>query len=287
MPVTSSGRDELSLVWRQQPAEMIAGFDSESRDVPDGEDSWFLDLVVNGAWLQDAHGDHRFISPLGHGALSYEEEAARRLLLEWPPDVGDRVAVFVCAACGDLRCGAISFRIERDGADIVWSDPSYTDAEFEGGRARARRREKARRSPLWVHEPLDFVSTLRFSQEAYRAVILNRPPPRSVPFLGGDRPPAKILDAEVELGDPARWRQAVAVLDRLVAERNYYAAYVRMTSTLLTSREAPPWSPEAYAIIERHDPTTAGIIWGQWMQQIYPYLSSADKARMPRPNPRG
>jgi hypothetical protein len=70
--------------------------------------------------------DHRLgpefheIPPLGSLPVSADNDAAARLLLEAPPDLGERTAIFVCASCGDLDCGAISVVIERDGHDIVW-----------------------------------------------------------------------------------------------------------------------------------------------------------------------
>jgi hypothetical protein len=55
----------------------------------------FLDFVVDGESL----GGERYrawgASVLGHGLADWEETSARRLLLEEPPEVDDRVALYV------------------------------------------------------------------------------------------------------------------------------------------------------------------------------------------------
>ncbi|MBW0253886.1 hypothetical protein [Cellulomonas sp. PS-H5] len=47
-------------------------------------------------------------------ALLGERPAARL-------DAG-RVPLFVCRACGDLECGAITMRVERDASTVAWRD---------------------------------------------------------------------------------------------------------------------------------------------------------------------
>jgi len=78
----------------------------------------FLDYIVDGRSLW---GDHRVrpefheIPPLGWLSVSADHDAAARLVLEAPPDLGSRTSIFVRASCGDLDCGSISVVIERDG----------------------------------------------------------------------------------------------------------------------------------------------------------------------------
>jgi hypothetical protein len=59
-----------------------------------------------------------------------------------PPQLGGRTAMYVCAECGDLGCGAVTAVVEVDGDKIVWREFGYqNDYEpFEPGRRLRRRR---------------------------------------------------------------------------------------------------------------------------------------------------
>lgn len=69
------------------------------------------------------------------GSLSnprFEPEAARQInvgttamLTSDVPVGGHRVALFVCAECGDFACGTITARISRTKLGVQWSDFSY------------------------------------------------------------------------------------------------------------------------------------------------------------------
>jgi hypothetical protein len=93
----------------------------------------FLDYIVDGRSLWSDHRvglEFHEISPLGWLPVSADNDAAARLVLEAPPDLGERTAIFVCASCGALDCGAVSVVIERDGDDIVWRDPASGTPDY-------------------------------------------------------------------------------------------------------------------------------------------------------------
>ena len=42
-----------------------------------------------------------------------------------PPQLNGRTAMYVCAVCGDLGCGAVTAVVELDGEKVVWRDFGY------------------------------------------------------------------------------------------------------------------------------------------------------------------
>jgi hypothetical protein len=93
----------------------------------------FLDYIVDGRSLWSDHrvgpGFHE-IPPLGWLPFAADNGAAARLILQAPPDLGDRTSIFICASCADLDCGAISVLIEREGDEIVWRDPASGTPDY-------------------------------------------------------------------------------------------------------------------------------------------------------------
>jgi hypothetical protein len=124
----------------------------------------FLDYVVDGESLYERHG-FDLITPLGWSAADDEERAARRLLGHEPPDIGDRVAIYVCPECGDLLCGAITAVIDRNGVNVVWRDLAWSTVDF----------------PDFVREHSPLRSgwpPLRFNATQYFNAIVSRPTSR-------------------------------------------------------------------------------------------------------------
>ena len=82
----------------------------------------FFDFIIGGVSLYDTLGHSRdLISALWHPPVvpSEGDRAIRRLLLADRGDASDnRVSLFICPECGDLGCGAITVRIERDDTGI-------------------------------------------------------------------------------------------------------------------------------------------------------------------------
>lgn len=144
----------------------------------------FLDYILDGRSLwRDYHvGDERRELPvLGWQPAADDDAAAARLLLEAPPDLGERTSVFVCAFCGDLDCGATSVIIEHDGDEIVWRDPASTSLDWASDPKRTFSRRPPRPPPAEIticvfrddfgHWPVEF----RFDADEYRRVIIERP----------------------------------------------------------------------------------------------------------------
>jgi hypothetical protein len=65
------------------------------------------------------------ISCLGWSVREVQDRTVSRLLVESEPAADDRVSLYVCPECGDLGCGALTAKIERDGDYIVWRDFAF------------------------------------------------------------------------------------------------------------------------------------------------------------------
>jgi hypothetical protein len=122
-----------------------------------------LDFVVDGVSLHDRHGADD-ISCLGWFTPEEDEQAARRLMGTAEPDVEDRVALWVCAECGDVLCGALTAHIVRSADEIIWRDFALSWHDHAAGR--------------WVHEtgPFGDWDELRFDAAQYDQAISRRPP---------------------------------------------------------------------------------------------------------------
>lgn len=119
----------------------------------------FLDFVVDGESLRERHGLDN-VTPLGWLLPESDDRAARRLLGDDAGDVDGRVAIYVCAECGEVECGAVTALVERDAdtGEVVWRDFAHTLREDDG----------------WRHDPLAW-GEFRFKAESYRGAILSRP----------------------------------------------------------------------------------------------------------------
>jgi len=53
------------------------------------------------------------------------EDLGRLLGAPAPPQMQGRIAVYVCAECGDLGCGALTAVVEAEGDRVVWRDFGY------------------------------------------------------------------------------------------------------------------------------------------------------------------
>lgn len=152
----------LALEWRylRKKGDASAAF------------GWFVDYVVDGQSIFDrcvAPGGWHLTSALGwspdrmssgwHPATAVNETTARRLLLDAPPNTGDRVALFVCAQCADPACGRVTVRVERDAGEIVWRELADSGLGDVDG--------------TWDHFPEEYadLGELRFEATAYQACI--------------------------------------------------------------------------------------------------------------------
>lgn|GEM_PF-1410314 len=79
---------------------------------------------------EDVDLDERGLGPVGdnvpvfvHSWLHPWIGDVLALLGEQPADLDDgRVPLYVCAACGDIGCGAIGMRLERTATTVTWRD---------------------------------------------------------------------------------------------------------------------------------------------------------------------
>ena len=101
----------LDLEWRKRQG----GGGRTERD--------FLDFVINGPSLYDLLKGGDSVGALGWGNPEIEKRQIAWLLLKEQSDlVSGRVPIYICAACGDLDCGAITVKILKTAASFVWSD---------------------------------------------------------------------------------------------------------------------------------------------------------------------
>lgn len=97
----------------------------------------FVDFFINGTSLLTALGGGygTLISPLGWGEdKAYEKEILKQFRCEKKSDLpGGRIMLYVCPACGDIGCGAITMLIRDYGTTIEWSafasDNGYEDID--------------------------------------------------------------------------------------------------------------------------------------------------------------
>ncbi len=118
----------------------------------------FLDLVVDGQPLYPATHNYDLITPLCiEWPLAAAEAFVDRLLGSVPGDApGGRVAVYVCAECGDLNCGALTVEVRRSGDTVQWLSWGYENG-YDGT----------------VHPAeLDGRVEMTFDVESYRQVLV-------------------------------------------------------------------------------------------------------------------
>ncbi|MFS0702917.1 hypothetical protein AB6N23_00200 [Cellulomonas sp. 179-A 9B4 NHS] len=89
--------------------------------------------------------DARGLGPVGenvpvlvHNWPVARVDRALQLLGEMPSELtGGRVPLYVCAACADLACGAVSVAVERTDREVVWHDFGW-DTGWDDGEEEIR-----------------------------------------------------------------------------------------------------------------------------------------------------
>jgi hypothetical protein len=104
-----------------------------------------------------------FIASLGWLDSDQDEHAAQRLLGREGPDLEGRVAIYICPECGDLDCGAITAKIEREGNETVWRGMGFSSIDWS--------------EESWGHDQSGFEEwqELRFPTLVYEEAIVSRP----------------------------------------------------------------------------------------------------------------
>lgn len=84
----------------------------------------FVDIWVDGRSLYDLFAQKLdFISCLGWGNEAFQKQNIARLLCQSESDFSNyRNSIYICPACADLGCGAISVLIERKDNIVSWSE---------------------------------------------------------------------------------------------------------------------------------------------------------------------
>lgn len=81
---------------------------------------WTWDFVVDGVPLHTRVGAGDVVGALGWGDQVWEAGITAKLLGRAEPDLPpDRVALYVCPECGDLRCGAVTASIGQAGGVVT------------------------------------------------------------------------------------------------------------------------------------------------------------------------
>lgn len=123
----------------------------------------YLDFVIDGRSLLDLLGPEArdTCGCLGWGEPGEHAAAVGRLQLEAEPSIaGEREPLYVCAACGDLACGAVTARITMSAGLVRWDRFA-----FENG---------------WDPDalvPLDRVGPFTFELGAYHRTLGGASPP--------------------------------------------------------------------------------------------------------------
>lgn len=90
----------------------------------------YADIIIDGISLFEsiAH-DFDFVSCLGWGPEEFQELQIKRLLLSCPSDLpNDRYSIYICPACADLGCGALTVKIEFTDNTVRWSNLGNQDS---------------------------------------------------------------------------------------------------------------------------------------------------------------
>lgn len=165
---------KLKLAWRERQFDTVEvprlflGSRRPPKVVASQSHRKFLDFEVDGASLYDRIDDD-YISRLGWFSVEEDERAARTLMMLEPPDIGGRTALYVCAECGDLDCGAITAVLAHEADLVIWRDFAHSWPDWgDGG--------------VWRNdeEPFQSWPAMQFKSDAYRAAIENRPSPVAV-----------------------------------------------------------------------------------------------------------
>jgi hypothetical protein len=101
-----------------------------------------FDILIDGHPLQEhfvgRHGSHPSqVFVLGWRTaqiIAQHDEFDRLIGRRGSTLVSGRVPILVCEECGDIGCGAIAARIERNASIVTWSDWSFENG-YEPARA--------------------------------------------------------------------------------------------------------------------------------------------------------
>jgi hypothetical protein len=97
----------------------------DRRDNPDASGK-YLDYTISGQSLKSYLGmpNSSDVTPFGWFLNKEEQQKAlKELRLQTKSELVDsRVELYICAACGDIGCGAVTAKVIDKGDRIVWSE---------------------------------------------------------------------------------------------------------------------------------------------------------------------
>jgi hypothetical protein len=97
----------------------------------------YWEYYVSGQSLKEYLGisDNNEVSPFGwFNNKQSQKESLQQIRMQIRSElINRRVMLYICAACGDIGCGAFTVKIEDKGDIIVWKDFAYTRDKEEVG----------------------------------------------------------------------------------------------------------------------------------------------------------
>jgi hypothetical protein len=119
--VASGDRDDLALVAALATWTFVDG------NITRHPESHYLDFVINGQSVSSMAADAglgELVTPLNRPWLeSVPTEIDRLLGRQIHPELAaGRIAILVCAVCGDLGCGAVTAHLAVTDTTVTWSE---------------------------------------------------------------------------------------------------------------------------------------------------------------------
>jgi hypothetical protein len=128
--VASDDRDELAL------APALAVWTVVDGNITRYPESHYLDFVINGQSLSSIAADAglgELVTPFNRPWLeSVPTDIDRFLGRQIHPELAaSRIAILVCAVCGDLGCGAVTAHLAVTDTTVIWSEWAIEDARTQ------------------------------------------------------------------------------------------------------------------------------------------------------------
>jgi len=99
------------------------------------EPTRFIDVIINGKSLYKKTDAEEANLAGAIGFFEIEKKDIKLinefLIIDGPESETNRVALFVCRACGDIGCGAISLQVRKTENSFIWEDFAWDDGKDE------------------------------------------------------------------------------------------------------------------------------------------------------------
>ena len=106
---------KLSYKWRIRKGEKLSGV--VRHEVK------YIDFLVDNKSIKDSLDQKNDnVGRLGHGCFGDDNRIIDKHFIKFIPDLkSGRILLYLCPECGDVDCGAITFKLETD-KYIIWKD---------------------------------------------------------------------------------------------------------------------------------------------------------------------